>query len=106
MNPAFLENRNVQFIRRGESNVVYAGIEGALMRSDDAGASYDFVLHYEGDAAKYPYITHILFPSQRFSPAASIRRTAGRSCRCRPTTASRGPISRICCRVQATSHGR
>ena len=61
----FLENRNVQFIRqRGDSNVVYAGIEGALMRSDDAGASYDFLLFYEGDAPKYPYITHILFPSQ------------------------------------------
>ena len=59
----FLENRNVQFIRRrGDSNVVYAGIEGALLRSDDAGASYDFVLKYEMEAAKYPYITHILFP--------------------------------------------
>ncbi|HYC58451.1 MAG TPA: hypothetical protein VEK79_02695 [Thermoanaerobaculia bacterium] len=64
----FLENRNVQFIRRrGESNVVYAGIEGALMRSGDAGASYDFVLHYEGQAPKYPYITHILLPSQHRS---------------------------------------
>jgi hypothetical protein len=61
----FIENRNVQFIRqRGDSNVVFAGIEGALMRSDDAGASYDFVLFYEGEALKYPYITHILFPSQ------------------------------------------
>jgi hypothetical protein len=61
----FLENRNVQFIRRrGESNVIYAGIEGALMRSADAGASYDFILFYEGQAPKYPYITHILFPSQ------------------------------------------
>jgi hypothetical protein len=60
----FLENRNIQFIRqRGASNVVFAGIEGALLRSDDAGASYDFVLRYEGDAAKYPYITHIVFPS-------------------------------------------
>jgi hypothetical protein len=60
----FLENRNVQFIRRrGDSDVVYAGIEGALLRSLDAGASYDFVLHYELDAPKYPYITHILFPS-------------------------------------------
>lgn len=60
----FLENRNVQFIRqRGESNIMYAGIEGALLRSVDAGASYEFVLHYELDAAKYPYITHILFPS-------------------------------------------
>jgi hypothetical protein len=60
-----LENRNVQFIRqRGESNTVFAGIEGALLRSDDAGASYNFILHYEGNASKYPYITHILFPSK------------------------------------------
>jgi hypothetical protein len=54
----------VQFIRqRGQSNVMYAGIEGALLRSTDAGASYDFILHYDLDAPKYPYITHILFPS-------------------------------------------
>ncbi len=67
----FLENRNVQFLRRrGDANVVYAGIEGALLRSDDAGASYDFVLFYEGDAAKYPYVTHILFPSH--DPATII----------------------------------
>ena len=66
-----LENRNVQFIRqRGDTNVVFAGIEGALMRSDDAGASYRFVLFYEGEAPKYPYITHILFPSQ--NPATII----------------------------------
>lgn len=60
----FLENRNVQFLRvRGDSNIVFAGIEGALMRSNDAGASYDFVLHFDQDAAKYPYITQILFPA-------------------------------------------
>lgn len=60
----FLENRNVQFIRqRGTTDVMFAGIEGALLRSTDGGASYDFVLHYELDAQKYPYITHILFPS-------------------------------------------
>ena len=62
----FLENRNVQFIRsRGDSDVVYAGVEGALLQSVDAGALYDFVLHYALDATKYPYITHILFPSTR-----------------------------------------
>lgn len=60
----FLENRNIQFIRqKGNSGLVYAGIEGALLLSTDAGAAYDFVLHYEGDAPKYPYIAHILFPS-------------------------------------------
>ena len=66
----YLENRNVQFIRRRDGNTVFAGIEGALLRSDDAGASYRTVLFYPGDAAKYPYITHIVFPSQ--NPAAII----------------------------------
>jgi hypothetical protein len=60
----FLENRNVQFIRHRADSNVYAGIEGALMRSNDAGASYEFILFYEGERLKYPYITHILFPSQ------------------------------------------
>lgn len=57
----WLENRNVQFIRHHEG-MVYAGIEGALLRSNDQGASYDFLLRYEGTSAKYPYITHIAFP--------------------------------------------
>lgn len=60
----FLENRNVQFIRRrAMSDTVFTGIEGALLRSDDAGASYRFVLHYELDAPKYPYITQLVFPT-------------------------------------------
>jgi hypothetical protein len=56
-----LENRNVQFIRRiGDSSIVYAGIEGALLRSTDLGSSFDFVVHYELDSTeKYPYITHL-----------------------------------------------
>ena len=66
----YLENRNVQFIHRRDGNTVFAGIEGALLRSDDAGASYYTVLHFPGDAPKYPYITHIVFPSQ--NPAAII----------------------------------
>lgn len=52
----FLENRNVQFIRRhGTSDVVHAGIESALLRSTNAGAAYDFLVHYGHDAPKYPY---------------------------------------------------
>lgn len=66
-----LENRNVQFLRaRGDSGLVYAGIEGALLRSADGGESYQFILHYAGDAPKYPYITHISFPSAH--PAAIV----------------------------------
>lgn len=64
-----LENRNVQFIRhRPGSSIVFAGIEGALLRSADLGASFDFVVWYEsggaGDGAKYPYIGSILEPGE------------------------------------------
>lgn len=60
----FLENRNVQFIRRkGSTDTVFAGHEGALLRSDDAGESYRFVVHYELDAPKYPYVTQLVFPT-------------------------------------------
>lgn len=56
-----IENRNVQFIRRrGDSGTVYAGIEGGLLRSDDDGASYEYLLHFAGGDSKYPYIAHIL----------------------------------------------
>ncbi|HEY0787145.1 MAG TPA: hypothetical protein VGE86_00780, partial [Thermoanaerobaculia bacterium] len=57
----YLENRNVQFIHRhGESAIVFAGIEGALLRSVDGGASFEFAYHVpiEGHA-KYPYIGSI-----------------------------------------------
>lgn len=58
-----LENRNVQFITTlGKS--VFIGVEGGLLRSDDSGKSYKFVLKQplEG-GANYPYITHLLAPA-------------------------------------------
>lgn len=60
-----LENRNIQFIRRiGDSSIVFSGIEGALLRSSDFGASFDFVLHFvDGESEKYPYIGHMLVSS-------------------------------------------
>ncbi len=60
-----LENRNIQFLRHVENtSIVYAGIEGALLRSDDLGASFDFVLHYSDPVTeKYPYIGHMLISS-------------------------------------------
>ena len=62
-----LENRNVQFIARvGDSSVVFAGIEGALLRSSDLGASFDYVIHQvQGVSPKYAYIGLFLAPSQR-----------------------------------------
>ncbi len=62
-----LENRNVQFIHRfGESSIVFAGIEGALLRSFDGGASFEFAFHVPIDGApKYPYIGSIWMPQSR-----------------------------------------
>jgi len=55
-----LENRNVQFIRDFGDGVVYAGIEGALLKSTDGGSSFTFVIHYPiENAIAYPYIGYL-----------------------------------------------
>lgn len=63
-----LENRNVQFIRQMPgSAIVFAGIEGAILRSTDGGASYEFVHRHalEGTSVgKYPYVGSLLAPSR------------------------------------------
>lgn len=60
-----LGNRNVQFIRfLGEGSTVIAGIEGAILRSSDGGASFGFALYYALDDPRgYPYVTELLDPS-------------------------------------------
>lgn len=73
-----LENRNIQFIERiAGSNRVFVGTEGGLLRSDDGGKSFKFVIHQplsEPDlhpvrvgveTAKYPYIWKILSPANQ-----------------------------------------
>ncbi|MFN2239340.1 MAG: hypothetical protein ABR524_08105 [Thermoanaerobaculia bacterium] len=64
----YLENRNIQFIRQMPgSAIVFAGIEGAILRSTDGGASYEFVhRHVNGGAneGKYPYVGSLLAPSR------------------------------------------
>lgn len=57
-----LENRNVQFIRRiGTSQRVFIGVEGGLLRSEDGGQSFKFVIeHPLSGGANYPYIGHLL----------------------------------------------
>jgi len=59
-----IENRNVQFVeRRGDSSLVFAGIEGGLLKSTDKGTSFRFVLQYPiSGAQKYPYVQQILYP--------------------------------------------
>lgn len=55
-----LENRNVQFIRDLGNGVLFAGIEGALLKSTDGGTTFRFVIHYPLDAPdRYPYIGHM-----------------------------------------------
>jgi hypothetical protein len=62
-----LSNRNVQFMeRRGNSSLVFAGVEGGLLKSSDSGLSFRFVIQYsssDNQPRTYPYIRHILFPS-------------------------------------------
>jgi hypothetical protein len=56
-----IENRNVQFIRHVGGSVVFASIEGALLKSTDLGATWRTVLHYPLESAdRYPYAAHFL----------------------------------------------
>ena len=60
-----LENRNVQFIRDLGNGLVFAGIEGALLKSTDNGATFRFVIHYDLEAVdRYPYIGHMVVSSR------------------------------------------
>ncbi|WP_229431765.1 MULTISPECIES: hypothetical protein [Massilia] len=57
-----LENRNIQFIDSIDGTArVFAGVEGGLLRSDDGGRSFKFVIRHpiEG-AAMYPYVQRFL----------------------------------------------
>jgi hypothetical protein len=56
-----LENRNVQFIRATSAQRVFAGVEGGLLRSEDGGKSFRFVIEHPLSGGKnYPYIRHLL----------------------------------------------
>ena len=59
-----IENRNVQFVeRRKDSSLVFAGIEGGLLKSTDKGASFRFVLQYPlSGSQKFAYVQQILYP--------------------------------------------
>ncbi len=63
-----LENRNVQFIKNKPNTPdVYAGVEGGLLKSQDTGESFRFVIKYIDSvktSLKGPYITKILFYSK------------------------------------------
>lgn len=57
-----LGNRNVQFIKALGAKRVFAGVEGGLLRSEDGGRSFKFVIEnpIEGGTGNYPYIRHVL----------------------------------------------
>jgi len=59
-----LQNRNVHFIKnKSNSTDVFAGVEGGLLKSNDTGKSFRFVIKYgfTNNFGSYPYITNILF---------------------------------------------
>jgi hypothetical protein len=63
----YLSNRNVQFIKnKPNTSDVYAGVEGGLLKSNDDGQSFRFVLIYgnSSNTRSAPYITSILFHSK------------------------------------------
>ena len=57
-----MENRNVQFIESvPETQMVFVGVEGGLLRSTDNGNSFKFVIHEPlSDGKGYPYISAFL----------------------------------------------
>jgi hypothetical protein len=57
-----LENRNVQFIEQvANTQRVFAGVEGGLLRSEDGGKSFKFVIEQPVEGNKtYPYIRSFL----------------------------------------------
>ena len=57
-----MENRNVQFIESvPESEIVFVGVEGGLLRSTDNGNSFKFAIHEPLSGGKgYPYISAFL----------------------------------------------
>ena len=54
-----LDSRNVQFIRPVGA-VVFAGVEGGLLRSTDGARSFAFVIRHPAEGPSNPYITGLL----------------------------------------------
>jgi hypothetical protein len=61
-----LQNRNVQFIRHSpNTSFALTGVEGALLRSNDLGETYQYKLNYpQVNPNKYPYIHELLDPGR------------------------------------------
>lgn len=89
-----LENRNVQFIEAVPGTQrVFVGVEGGLLRSDDGGKSFRFVIHNPLEGNKgYPYVKSFLplrgdpdtvvvggFDKENFQPYMAWSRDGGTS---------------------------
>lgn len=89
-----LENRNVQFIEAVPGTQrVFVGVEGGLLRSDDGGKSFRFVIHNPIENNKgYPYVKSFLplrgqpdiivvggFDKENFQPYMAWSRDGGSS---------------------------
>lgn len=87
-----LENRNVQFIQAlPGAQRVFIGVEGGLLRSDDGGKRFKFVIHNPVDGASaYPYVRTLLalknnpdtlvaggFDKKNFRPYLAFSRDGG-----------------------------
>ncbi|MBZ2209742.1 hypothetical protein [Massilia soli] len=57
-----LENRNIQFIDAiAGTQRVFAGVEGGLLRSDDGGTTFKFVIRHPAEGGTmYPYVQKFL----------------------------------------------
>lgn len=89
-----LENRNVQFIEAVPGTQrVFVGVEGGLLRSDDGGKRFEFVIHNPLEGAKaYPYMQAFLplrgrpgtivvggFDKENFRPYLAFTQDGGKS---------------------------
>jgi hypothetical protein len=62
-----LQNRNIQFIESVPGTQrVFVGVEGGLLRSDDGGRTFKFVIEYPLEGGKkYPYVQAFLAPASK-----------------------------------------
>jgi hypothetical protein len=59
--PNDISNRNVQFINMIDGwSMLFAGVEGGLLSSDNNGSNWKWSLKMEANEAKYPYIQHCI----------------------------------------------
>jgi hypothetical protein len=56
-----LDNRNAQFVAH-VADEIYVGLEGALLKSCDGGATFHFVVQFPASGSRYPVIQQFIAP--------------------------------------------